>query len=316
MHSALITGISGQDGSLLSELLRAKGYRVAGIELHAPASPPAGVELFIGNVCDRRVVANAVLATRPREIYHLAGQTSVARSLAEPYETYESILLGTLNVLEAARAADFGPRVVVASSGEVFGDTRGVPATETTAFEPCNPYAAAKAAAAHLTRDYRSSFGLFACQAFFYNHESPRRPERFVTRKIARAACRIARGLEQQVELGDLSVIRDWGWAPEYVDALFRMLSLDTPEDFVIATGHSTSLEYFVERAFACVGLDARKYVKKNPAFVRRSEIPSMHADPTRAATRLGWRATVLVDDIIRRLVDAEMQRIDAERGS
>jgi GDPmannose 4,6-dehydratase len=313
MRTALITGVLGQDGSLLAELLRDKGYRVTGLEHVAPPNPPRDLELTVADVRDASAVRDAVLRIAPNEIYHLAGQSSVGYSFAEPAETFHSVAGGTLNVLEAARALPLPPRVFVASSGEIFGDTQGEPANELTALRPASPYGAAKSAATHLAATYRASFDLFVCSAFFYNHESPRRPERFVTRKVVRGACRIARGLEQELTLGDTSVVRDWGWAPEYVDAAWRMLAQSTPEDFVIATGHSCSLDDFVTRAFACVGLDARDHVKKSDVLLRRAEIPVMRADPSRAAAALGWRATLRVEEVVQRLVDAEQETLDRE---
>lgn len=307
MRTALITGVLGQDGSFLAEHLLGLGYRVAGLELAAPERAPAGVEIFVGDVADRATVAAAVAKTCPEEIYHLAGQTSVGRSFEQPVETFESVAGGTLNVLEAARHHAPGARVLVASSGEIFGDTSGAKASEATPFRPASPYGAAKAAAAHVTAAYRASFGLYASLAFFYNHESPRRPERFVTRKVVRGACLIARGQAKDLELGDTSVVRDWGFAPEYVQAAQRMLTLEEPDDFVIATGESCSLAHFVDRAFECVGLKAEDHVKRSATLLRPAEIPAMHADVTRAAERLGWRAQVHVDELVERLVAAEM---------
>jgi GDPmannose 4,6-dehydratase len=316
MKTALITGVLGQDGSLLAELLLAKGYRVIGLELFAPAKPPIGVKLEVADVRDRTAVEASISRANPSEIYHLAGQSSVGYSFGAPVETFESVALGTLNVLEAARNAKQKPRVLVACSGEIFGDTGGELATERSPYRPTSPYGAAKGAAAHLTATYRQSYDLFACSAFFYNHESPRRPERFVTRKVVRGACRIARGLDKgKLELGDTSVVRDWGWAPEYVDAAWRMLSLAQPVDLVIATGKSCSLEHFVERAFACVGLKAADHVVKSERLVRSAEIPAMHADPALAAEKLGWRASVKVDEVIERLVAAEQATLDREAG-
>jgi GDPmannose 4,6-dehydratase len=316
MQTALITGVLGQDGSILTEILLAKGYRVVGVELAAPASPPPNLELIVADVRDAAAMRDAVARVAPSEIYHFAGQSSVGYSFTEPAETFHSVAGGTLNVLEAARALPTPPRVLVASSGEIFGDTRGEPATEITPLRPLSPYAAAKSAATHLVATYRASYDLFACCAFFYNHESPRRPERFVTRKVVRGACRIARGLDRTLTLGDTSVVRDWGWAPEYMDAAWRMLSLDAPRDFVIATGHSCSLDAFVARAFACVGLDAHEYVVKSDGLRRSAEVPVMRADPARAGARLGWRATVFVDEVVQRLVDAEQLTLDRERDA
>jgi GDPmannose 4,6-dehydratase len=197
----------------------------------------------------------------------------------------------------------------------VFGDTDGVPANESTPFRPLSPYAAAKSAAAHLAASYRTSFGLFACVAYLYNHESPRRSDRFVTKKIVRAACRIARQSHERLELGDMGVVRDWGWAPEYVDALTRMLALDEPEDFVIATGESCSLTHFAELAFSTVGLSMKDHVVASRGLLRPAEIAVMRADPSRAQTRLGWRAEVRLADVVKRLVEAELQALDRERS-
>jgi GDPmannose 4,6-dehydratase len=313
MPTALITGILGQDGSYLAELLGEKGYRVIGLDLAAPRAALPGVEHVVLDMLDARAVAELVARARPDEIYHLAGQTSVGRSFAEPVETFQSIAHGTLSVLEAARSAPHQPRVLLAGSGEVFGDTQGAAANETRAFRPLSPYGAAKAAASHLAQTYRAAYGLFVCVAYFYNHESPRRPERFVTRKIVRGACRIARGLESALELGDTSVVRDWGWAPEYVRAAWQMLAQDAPDDFVIASGVSISLDDFVKRTFARLGLDAGKHVVRSPALLRSAEIPAMRADPSHAAARLGWRATVAIDELIQRLVQAELAALDAE---
>jgi GDPmannose 4,6-dehydratase len=312
MPIALITGIHGQDGSFLAPLLLERGYRVVGIDLEKrPAA--AGVEVLQADVTDAKRVAEVVATVRPHEIYHFAGQSSVWRSLAEPEQTFLSTAVSTLNVLEAVRRERPETRVFIAASGEVFGDTAGAVANESTPLQAASPYAAAKSAAVLLTQTYRVSYGLFCCAAFFYNHESPRRPETFVTRKIVRAACRIARGLADHVELGDTSVIRDWGWAPEYVDAAFRMLQASAPEDLVIATGESCSLEHFLERTFASLGLDHRVHVVKSPAHVRTAEIHAMYADPTRAAERLGWRATTRVNAVIDRLIEAELRALDSE---
>jgi GDPmannose 4,6-dehydratase len=315
MKTALITGITGQDGTYLAELLAGKGYRVIGVSrsarAHATALPKDA--LVDADVAHREALERVILETRPDEIYHLAAQSSVGASFERPLETFESIATGTLNVLEATRRADWKPRLLVASSGEVFGDTGGTPTTETTALRPLNPYSAAKAAATHLVTSYRASFGVFASVAYFYNHESPRRPAHFVTKKIVRTACRIARGLDSSLELGDISVIRDWGWAPEYTEAAWRILSLDAPEDFVIASGESIALEEFIEVAFRRVGLRASDHVVTTRALFRSVDIPVMRADPSRAAERLGWRAKVRGAEVAEHLVDAELAALDAE---
>ena len=314
MTTALVTGITGQDGGYLAELLAAEGWRVVGIARSLPLRPPTGeAELVIGNVEDGDHLSRIVAETAPTRIYHLAGQSSVGASFADPVGTFRSIALGTLNVLEAARHAAVRPKVLVASSGEVFGDLGSEAACETTPFRPLSPYGAAKAAAAHFAASYRSAYGLHATIAYFYNHESPRRPRAFVTKKIVRGACRIARGLEQRLELGDVSVVRDWGWAPEYMEAAHRIMALDAPEDFVIATGTSCSLREFVDHVFSSLGLRSEDHVATNPALFRPAEIPAMRALPSRAVERLGWRAGVRVEEVARRLVEAELREQDGD---
>jgi GDPmannose 4,6-dehydratase len=312
MGVALVTGVTGQDGTYLAQALASRGDRVVGIARGAPATPTyPGVEFVRGDVEDETFVARVVGDTQPAEIYHLAGQTSVGVSFAEPAATFRSIALGTLSVLEAARRVAPTTRVFLASSGEVFGNLGDGVAHEDTPFRPLSPYGGAKAAASELGRSYRAAYGLHLCVAFLFNHESPLRSPSFVTKKIVRAACRIARGGTERLELGDTSVVRDWGWAPEYVDAAMRILARDTPDDFVIATGESCSLARFVEHVFSALGLKAADHVTRNPALLRRAEIPAMRADPSRAAERLGWRATLRVDDVARRLVEAELRELD-----
>lgn len=312
MPTALITGILGQDGSYLRELLLSQEYRVVGIDRVAPTAPIPGVEFVVGDVSDPAVVAR-VFTERPDEVYHFAGQSSVGRSFADPSTTFQSIATSTLNVLEAARAQAKKPRVLVAGSAEIFGDTEGRKATESTLPKPVSPYGVAKAAAQQLTAVYREAFDLYACTAIFYNHESPRRPPQFVTRKIVRTACEIARKRATRLELGDTSVIRDFGWAPEYADAAQRMLAQNTPRDLVIATGESHSLDAFVARVFETVGLVAQEHVVHQESLRRAREIPAMHADPSAAAAAIGWRATVRFDELVARLVNAERESADAE---
>ena len=315
MSTALITGILGQDGTYLAEQLSRNGLRVVGLARTGSASPAAPYEILRGDVCDAEFVERSIAGLQPDQIYHLAGHTSVASSFSEPASAFCSVALGTLNVLESARRLGRKPRVLVACSGEVFGDTGGVPATESLPFRPLSPYAAAKSAAAHLVASYRVSYGLFAVAAYLYNHESERRSERFVTKKIVRAACRIARGSGERLELGDMGVVRDWGWAPEYVDALSRMLALDAPEDFIVATGESCTLTHFAELAFAAVGLSFRDHVATSRGLLRPAEIAVMRADPSRAAARLDWRAEVHVADLVTKLVQAELSLLDQNRG-
>ena len=233
----------------------------------------------------------------------------------DPAGTFRSVALGTENVLEAARSARVRPKVLLASSGEVFGDLGDQAASETTPFRPLSPYAAAKAAASELATKFRTEHGLHVSIAFFYNHESPLRPPQFVTKKIVRTACRIARDLESRLELGNTSVVRDWGWAPEYVEAARRIVALDEPDDFVIATGKSCSLREFAKHVFSSLNLDLREHMTENPALFRPAEIPVMRADPGRAAERLDWRASVDLEEVARRLVRAEQNELDTELG-
>jgi GDPmannose 4,6-dehydratase len=317
MKTALITGILGQDGTYLAELLSGKGYRVVGTSRSiAPGrSSPANAELVQTDMTNREAVLRLVTELRPDAIYHLAAQSSVGMSFAEPVETFVVNAVGTLNVLEAVRRTSPPPRVLVAASGEVFGNNAGIPANERSELRPLNPYSVSKAASVHIAHGYRAAFGVFASVAYFYNHESPRRDSRFVTRKIVRTACRIARGLERTLELGDVTVVRDWGWAPEYVEAAFRILEHDTPDDFVIASGNSISLSRFIEVAFERVGLRSSDYVVHEQSLVRSVDIPVMRADPSHAAERLGWRAGVSGERVAELLVDAELDAVDAELG-
>jgi GDPmannose 4,6-dehydratase len=309
MTTALITGVTGQDGSYLAELLSGKGYHVVGTSRAAPGNSAATAlsgercQLDLANAAN---VRELVAQVRPDHIYHLAGQSSVGLSFAEPSVTFVSIASSTLHVLEAVRLAAPEARLFVASSGEVFGDTGSTAADEATPFRPLSPYAAAKAAAAELVRAYRASYGLFASVGYLYNHESPRRPERFVTRKIVRAACEIAAGLRQEVELGDLSVVRDWGWAPEYVDAIARVLDAAEADDFVIATGQSHPLSKFVDLVFSELGLDWKKHVVTQPALFRPAEARALRANPAHAATRLRWQAETGLEGVARRMVEHE----------
>src|SRR5271157_2763351 len=260
MKTALITGISGQDGAYLAKLLLNKGYSVCGTSRDAQICPfhnlerleireQVEVESVVLN--DFRSVIQALFKIQPDEIYNLAGQSSVSLSFEQPVETQESIHLATLNLLEAIRFTGKNIKLYSAGSSECFGDLRGEAATEETPFRPRSPYAVAKAAAFWQVANYREAYGIFACSGLLFNHESPLRPERFVTRKIISTACSIAKGAKEKLELGNIAIQRDWGWAPEYVEAMWLMMQQKHPDDFVIATGESHSLEEFVETAFA-----------------------------------------------------------------
>jgi GDPmannose 4,6-dehydratase len=309
--TALVLGIGGQDAAYLSQLLLSKGYSVIGTSRDATLANRAGlkslgiesgVQIVSMAPTDFRSVLQTVRRHAPDEIYHLAGQTSVGLSFEQPVETIESIAIGTLNVLESIRFVERPIRLYHAGSSECLGDTGEVPATEQSPFHPRSPYAVAKACAHNLVANYREAYGMHACTGILFNHESPLRPERFVTQKIVRAAARIAAGSPESLTLGNLDIHRDWGWAPEYVDAMWRMLQVDDPQDLVIATGRTVSLKYFVERAFAYFGLDWSRHVSSDNSLLRPSDIRFGAGDPSRAQARLGWRAAVDVDGVIDRL--------------
>jgi GDPmannose 4,6-dehydratase len=312
---ALIIGVSGQDGAYLADLLLAKGYEVFGTSRDANLSTfgnlaRLGIRDRVRTLSvapnDFRSTLTALAQVEPDEVYSLAGQSSVGLSFEQPVETMESISIATLNVLEAIRFTKRRIKLYSAGSGECFGDTRGRPADEETSFRPRSPYAVAKAAAHFEIANYREAYGLFACSGILFNHESPLRPERFVTRKIVAAACRIAAGSRERLRLGNTRVKRDWGWAPEYVDAMWRMLQQDHPDDFVVATGETRSLEEFVDVAFGAVGLDWREHVDADPALFRPADLEANHANPAKAARVLGWRATVRMEEAVRRMIAAE----------
>lgn len=313
MNTALITGVTGQDGSYLAELLLGKGYRVVGTTRSDRRDFPfmaKGLELRQLDLQNYEAVGGLLRELAPNEVYHLAGQSSVGMSYRDPAGTFVSVACGALHVLEALRVTRLPARTFVASSGEVFGDVGSDRAHEQTPFHPNSPYGVAKAAAASLVQNYRSAYGMHVCVGLLFNHESPRRPAQFVTRKIVRAACEIALGRSGKLELGDLSVVRDWGWAPEYVDAFWRMLRLEQPEDFVLATGQSQPLEQFVSEVFDRLGLRFRDHVISNPELFRPNETRAQRADPARAAEQLGWRATTHLSEVARLMVDAERRTL------
>jgi GDPmannose 4,6-dehydratase len=315
---ALIFGVTGQDGAYLARLLLEKGYAVHGTSRDADIARLGGlsalgirgkVAMHSASPLDFRSVFQVVQRVQPDEVYNLSGQTSVALSFQQPVETMESIVTGTLNILETLRLVSPRSRFYNAGSSESFGDTAGEPAVETTAFRPRSPYGVAKAAAAWQVANYREAYGLFACSGILFNHESPLRPERFVTRKICAAVRRIADGSGETLRLGNLDIRRDWGWAPEYVDAMWRMLQAAAPDDYVVATGTSVSLEDFVAAAFAAAGLDWRDHVAFDQSFVRPSDIALSVGRPEKAERVLGWRAATRMPDVARLLVAAERDR-------
>lgn len=306
--NALICGINGQDGSYLAKLLLEKGYTVWGTSRDVHAGSPANllklgidrqVHLISMAPSDFRSVFSAIEKSEPDEVYYLAGQSSVGLSFEQPAETLESIVSGVLNLLEALRLRKRAVRLYNAGSSECFGDTGGLPAKETTPFLPRSPYAVAKASAHWLVANYREAYGLFACTGILFNHESPLRPQRFVTQKIIQAAKRIAAGSDERLTLGRLDIRRDWGWAPDYVDAMWRMLQQETPTDLVIATGQSHALEEFVAQAFSLHGLDWQQYVDVSTELFRPSDIAYSGAAPALAQKQIGWRAEHGFVDII-----------------
>lgn len=314
MKTALICGISGQDGAYLAKLLLEKGYVVYGASREVQIASFSNLirlcikdQVKIESVAlnDFRSVLQVLMKVKPDEIYNLAAQSSVGLSFQQPVETMESISLGSLNLLEAIRFVERPIKFYNAGSSECFGETGLLPANESTPFQPRSPYAVAKAAAFWKTANYREAYNLFACTGILFNHESPLRPERFVTQKIVTAACRIAAGKQNNLHLGNLSIQRDWGWAPEYVEAMWLMLQQEKPDDFVIATGHTYSLEQFVEQAFTAVGLDWCKYVVSDTSMLRPTEIMLGKADPSKAKRQLGWEARLVMPDVVRLMVKA-----------
>ena len=258
------------------------------------------VKLISVSINDFRSVFNAIQQTDPDEIYNLAGQTSVGLSFEQPVEAIESIAIGTLNILEVIRLLNKPVRFYNAGSSECFGDTGDTPANEQTPFAPRSPYAVAKSTAKWLINSYRESYGLYACTGILFNHESPLRPERFVTQKIIAGAAKIKAGQLDKLQLGNLDISRDWGWAPEYVEAMWLMMQLDKPDDFVIATGRKESLKYFVTKSFEYFDLDWQKYVEIEPSFFRPNEIVSSVGNPEKAIKVLGWKKPTDIDGVIK----------------
>lgn len=308
---ALICGVNGQDGSYLARLLLEKGYDVWGTSRDVQASSMSNLEalgireqvtLVSMAPSDFRSVLTALEACNPDEIYHLAGQSSVGLSFEQPAETLESIVTGTLNLLEVLRLRKQHTRMYHAGSSECFGDTGGAHATEQTPFRPRSPYAVAKASAHWLVANYREAYGLHASTGILFNHESPLRPRRFVTQKIVRGAARIAAGSGERLVLGRLDIHRDWGWAPDYVDAMWRMLQCEVPEDLLIATGQSNSLEEFVDAAFALHGLDWHDHVDVSRDLYRPADISFSAGDPGRAASKLDWVAATRMREVVARM--------------
>lgn len=314
MKTALITGIGGQDGGYLAAHLLSQGYRIVGTSRDATAGRFAGltalgirdkVTIRSMSPMDFRSTMQVVARECPDEIYNLAGQTSVFMSFEQPVETFESIVVGVVNLLEAIRILNMPIRLYNAGSSEMFGNTGSAPASEQTVIKPRSPYGIAKATSFWQVAQYREAYSLHACTGILFNHESPLRPEWFVTQKIVAAACRIAAGQQQTLSLGDLTVRRDWGWAPEYVVAMHRMLQREEPEDLVIGTGRAFSLEEFVREVFSAVGLDWTDHVCQDSSLMRPTEVACCRADPSRARDAIGWQARYCTPDVARMMVEA-----------
>jgi GDPmannose 4,6-dehydratase len=316
---ALISGISGQDGAYLAKLLLEKGYQVYGTARDAQMATFINLEtlgirkqvtLLSMALNDFRSVLQSLATAKPDEVYNLAGQSSVGLSFDQPVETLESITIGTLNLLEAIRFLQLPIRLYSAGSSECFGDTGGAPADETTPFHPRSPYAVAKASAHWLVANYREAYSIYACSGILFNHESPIRPERFVTQKIISAACRIAEGSPEKLTLGRLDIVRDWGWAPEYVDAMWRMMQLDTPDDYIISTGEANSLQDFVAEAFEAVDLDWREHVESDSTLFRPTDLAWSQGCSEKAFKKFGWQARLKMRDVVRRMVDVNQNGV------
>jgi GDPmannose 4,6-dehydratase len=309
--TALICGISGQDGSLLADFLLQKGYTVFGSSRDAETASfknlhHLGIYDQIKKISiassDFRSVLQAIKHINPDEIYNLAGQTSVGLSFEQPVETFDSITVGTINFLEAIRFLGIKTRFYNAASSECFGNTDALAANEKTPFKPRSPYAVAKAAAFWQVANYREAYQLFACSGILFNHESILRPSRFVTQKIITAVHQIKKGKQTNLNLGNLSIQRDWGWAPDFVEAMWLMLQQESPDDFVIGTGRTHSLQYFVECAFNCAQLNWKEHVVQDSNIYRPTDLAISRCDPTKANEILGWQAKLYLEEIVDRM--------------
>jgi GDPmannose 4,6-dehydratase len=315
MKTALICGVSGQDGAYLSKLLLDKGYKVYGGSRDAQSSNfdnlrklsiLGQIELLSISVHDFRSVLQVIMKIKPDEIYNLAGQSSVALSFEQPVETLESISVGTLNLLEAIRFSGLGIKLYNAGSSECFGNTTEA-VDENTPFRPRSPYGVAKATAFWEVANYREAYNLFACTGILFNHESPLRKERFVTKKIISTACRIAAGSNEKLILGNINIYRDWGWAPEYVEAMWLMLQQDKPEDFVIATGETMSLKDFVTTTFEYLNLSIENHVSFDEDLLRPTDIEKGFANPMKAKKMLNWEAKIKSKNLVKLMIDCEL---------
>ncbi len=329
MHrKALITGITGQDGSYLAELLLGKGYEVHGLVRRAstfntgrldpiysdPHSDKTLLHLHYGDLSDASALARLIGSIHPEEVYNLAAQSHVRVSFDSPEYTTDITATGTVRLLEAIRETGIQPRFYQASSSEMYGQVREVPQSESTPFHPRSPYGCAKVYSYWITVNYRESYGMHASNGILFNHESPRRGETFVTRKITRAVAHIQAGLQEKLYLGNLDAKRDWGFAKEYVEAMWLMLQQERPDDYVIATGETHSIREFLELAFSHVGLAWQKYVEIDPRYYRPAEVDLLIGDSSKAKRQLGWEARTRFADLARLMVDADVALLKAHR--
>ncbi len=321
---ALITGITGQDGSYLAELLLSKGYEVHGIKRRSssfnteridgilPDLHDRSARLFLhfGDLNDSSNLIRLLLTIRPNEVYHLGAQSHVRVSFDIPEYTGDITAIGTTRLLEAIRQSGIQAKFYNAASSEIFGNTPEVPQRETTPFRPRSPYACSKLYSYWTTVNYREAFGLFACNGILFNHESPRRGETFVTRKITRGVARIHAGLQDKIYLGNLDAKRDWGFAPDYVEAMWMMMQQETPDDFVVATGETHSVREFAELAFSHLGLEWQKYVELDSRYLRPAEVDILQGDASKARTKLGWRPKTGFENLVKLMVEADVKAL------
>jgi len=319
---ALITGITGQDGSYMAELLLEKGYQVHGMVRRAStesferiAHLSGRIELHQADLLDQISLLSVLRESRPDEVYNLAAQSFVPTSWVQPSLTGEFTALGVTRMLDAVKVVDSDIRFYQASSSEMFGRVKEIPQNEATPFHPRSPYGVAKVYGHHITVNYRESFGLFAVSGILFNHESPRRGREFVTRKISEAVARIKLGLQDELRLGNLDSKRDWGYAPEYVEAMWLMLQRDQPCDYVVGTGEQHSPGEFVEIAFDQAGLDPADFVRVDPDLLRPAEVDTLLADPTKAEAELGWRARTRFEELVRIMLEADLEAQERASG-
>lgn len=321
MKTALITGVSGQDGSYLSEFLLEKGYNVHGIVRRSSLVSRSRldnlnnqykgkVKLHYGDLTDVASIVNLILTIKPDEIYNLGAQSHVKVSFDVPEYTAQATGIGTLNLLDAVRISGLSPRIYQAGSSEMFGKVQEVPQKETTPFYPRSPYGAAKVYAHWISVNYRESYNMFVSNGILFNHESPRRGENFVTRKITIGAAAIKLGLKKDLELGNLQAKRDWGYAKDYVEAMWMILNHNQPDDFVIATGETFSVEQFCQKAFGYLDLDYKKYVKENPKYLRPAEVDLLIGDPAKAKKVLGWQPKTNLDQLVKIMIDSDFEML------